>query len=273
MINRKTIACLFSITVLLSVTASAQEESKPAASDAAELAKKLANPVASLISVPFQNNTDVGIGDYNGSRNTLNVQPVIPISLSEKLNLITRVVLPIVSQYDITGEGTQQSGLSDALVSAFFSPAQPKNGLIWGAGPAILVPTATHDLLGTKKFGIGPTALILKQKNGWTVGGLINQIWSVAGDEDRPDVNQMFIQPFVNYNWKSGAGVGINSEITQNWEGETTSAYLNPTVSGVTKLGSQIVSLVIGPRIQVAAPDGSKSDFGVRAAMTFVFPK
>lgn len=249
------------------------QETKEETGSAAELAKKLANPVASLISLPFQNNMDVGIGELNGSRNTLNIQPVIPIKLSTNINLIARVVLPVVSQYNIYSEGSQQSGLSDAVVSAFFSPAEAKNGLVWGIGPAFLVPTATDDLLGTKKFGVGPTALVLKQANGWTIGALMNQIWSVAGDEDRADVNQMFLQPFLNYNWKSGAGVGLNSEITQNWEGSTTTAYINSTVSGVTKLGAQIVSLAVGPRIQVAGPEGSKSDFGVRAAVTFVFPK
>lgn len=258
---------------LLTFPSVAQEQAKPATTDAAEVAKKLANPVASLISVPFQNNLDVGIGNYNGSRNTMNIQPVIPIKLSTKLNLITRVVLPIISQHDITGENTQQSGLADAVVSAFFSPAEPKNGLVWGAGPAFLVPVATDDLLGTKKFGVGPTALILKQANGWTYGALVNQLWSVAGDEDAAEVNQMFLQPFLVYNWKTGAGVGVNSEITQNWVGETTVAFLNPTISGVTKLGKQIVSLVVGPRIQVAGLEGSKSDFGVRAQLTFVFPK
>jgi hypothetical protein len=247
-------------------------QEKPAAS-AEELAKKLANPVASLISVPFQNNTDVGIGPNNGSRNTLNIQPVIPISISPKLNLIGRVILPVITQQDITGENTKQSGLSDAVVSAFFSPAEAKNGLVWGAGPVFLVPTATDDFLGTKKFGVGPTALVLNQGGGWTYGALFNQIWSIAGDEDRSDVSQMFLQPFLAYNWKSGAGLGANMEITQNWETETTTAFLNPTVSGVTKLGKQIVSLVVGPRICLGAPEGAKSDFGVRAALTFVFPK
>ena len=260
------------LLVTFSITVNAQEE-KPAASDAAELAKKLANPVASLISVPFQNNTDVGIGDNNGSRNTLNIQPVIPIKLSAKLNLITRVVLPIVSQHNITGLGTQQSGLSDAVVSAFFSPAEAKNGLIWGVGPALLIPTATNNVLGTKKFGVGPTALILKQTLGWTIGALANQIWSIVGDANRSDVNQLFLQPFLTYNWKSGAGLGGNAEITQNWQASTTSVFINPTLSGITKLGTQIVSLAIGPRIQVAAPNGNKSALGIRAAVNFVFPK
>jgi hypothetical protein len=261
---------LLIITLSLFNNAFAQE--KPA-SDAAELAKKLSNPVASLISVPFQNNTDVGIGTYNGSRNTLNFQPVIPIKLSATINLITRYIIPIVSQYNIYNDRTQQSGMGDAVVSAWLSPAQPKNGLIWGAGPVFLIPSATNDLLGTKKFGVGPTALILKQTNGFTIGALANQIWSVAGDPNRSNVSQLFVQPFFSYNWKSGAGLGINAEVTQNWIGNATTAFINPTLSGITKFGKQIVSLAIGPRIQVVAPDGGKSDFGIRANITFVFPK
>jgi hypothetical protein len=249
------------------------QDEKPAASEAAELAKKLANPIASLITVPFQNNLDVNIGEHNGYRNTLNIQPVIPVKLSASLNLISRIILPVVSQNNITAKGTSQNGLSDALLSTFISPAQPKNGFVLGAGPALLLPIATDDLLSTKKFCIGPTALALRQTNGWTYGALINQIWSVAGDDNRADVNQMFLQPFLVYNWKSGAGLGVNSEITQNWEGSTTTAYINPTVSGVTKLGSQIVSLAIGPRFQVATPEESRSDFGIRAVITLVFPK
>lgn len=258
---------VFSFTV---GTVKAQE--KPA-QNAAELAKKLSNPIASLISVPFQNNTDVGIGAYNGSKNTLNFQPVIPISLSPKLNVITRVVLPIITQQDITASGVKQSGLSDAIVSAFFCPSEVKNGLTCGVGPAILVPTATNKLLGNEKFGVGPTAIILKQTNGWTYGALVNQIWSVAGSKDRADFNQMFIQPFMSYNWKSGAGAGGNFEIIQNWEGNVTVVYCNPTISGITKLGNQMVQLAVGPRIPVSVPAGSRPDFGVRVVFNLVFPK
>jgi hypothetical protein len=266
------------LTILLLIISSTftgivlAQETKPPVS-AEELAKKLSNPVASLISVPFQNNMDVGIGQYNGSKNTLNFQPVIPISMTAKYNLITRFIIPIVSQHDITGEGTSQSGLSDAVVSAWVSPAEAKNGLTWGVGPVFLVPIATNDFLGTKKFGVGPTALVLKQTHGWTFGALVNQIWSVAGASDRADVSQMFVQPFLSFNWKSGAGLGINAEITQNWIGNSTTAFINPIVTAVTKIGKQTISIVIGPRIQVAAAEGSKADFGVRTALFLVFPK
>ncbi|MFC5625504.1 hypothetical protein [Algoriphagus winogradskyi] len=129
--------------------------------DAAELAKKLANPIASLISVPFQNNTDYGIGDFKGSRNTMNIQPVIPISMSKDWNMITRIVIPVVTQYNITSPGEKQSGLGDAVMSAFFSPKNSEK-LTWGVGPALLLPIGTNDYLTTKKFGMGPTAIALK---------------------------------------------------------------------------------------------------------------
>jgi hypothetical protein len=262
------------ITVLNTFLVQAQKDtSKPPASDAADVAKKLANPIASLISMPFQNNLDVGIGENHGTRNTLNIQPVVPISLSSKLNLIARVVLPLISQQDVSAKDAKETGLADAVVSAFFSPAAAKKGLVWGAGPCFLVPTATNDLLGSKKFGVGPTAVILKQANGWTVGGLVNQIWSVAGDNQRPNVNQLFFQPFAGYNWKSGAGLVINSEMTKNWEAKTFTAFLNPVINGITKIGRQIVQLQVGPRIPLAAPEANRANFGVRASFVLVFPK
>jgi hypothetical protein len=268
-IRYKSLLLVFAFSLIMG-TVNAQDKPEESAAD---LARKLSNPIASLISVPFQNNTDVGIGEFNGSRNTLNFQPVIPISLSPKLNMITRLVLPIISQQDISAPGVNQSGLSDATISALFSPAEAKNGLTWGVGPIFLVPTATDKFLGTEKFGVGPTAIVLKQQNGWTYGALVNQIWSVAGNSDRTDVSQMFVQPFFVYNWQSGAGLGGNFEITQNWEGNSTSAYFNPTISGITQLGNQKVQLVVGPRIPVSIPEGSRPDFGIRAVISFVFPK
>ena len=190
--------------------------------------------------------------------------------MSDNLNLITRYIVPVISQYNFTGMGESQFGLSDAVVSAFFSPAESK--ITWGAGPVFLVPIGTDDNLTTKKLGIGPTAVALVQSHGWTYGGLINQIWSVAGSDERPDVNQLFFQPFVSYNWKSGAGVGVNMELTQNWEGSTTTVWLNPILTAVTSLGEQKTQFIIGPRINLAAPDGAKADLGLRAMIVLLFP-
>lgn len=241
-----------------------------AATSAEELAKKLANPIASLISVPLQSNFDVGIGAHNGSKMVLNVQPVVPITLSAKWNLITRYIVPIVSQYDITGENTSQSGLGDAVVTGFFSPTG--SAVTWGVGPAILIPTATEKVLGTEKFGIGPSVVALKQSNGWTIGGLANHIISIAGNEDRRDVNATFLNPFATYNWKSGAGITLNLEYTHDWENEIDVMVLNfPNFSGVTKFGKQTVSFGISPRWHFA-PE-TRPEYGIRGAVSMVFPK
>ena len=246
------------------------QEAKPALS-AEELAKKLSNPIASLISVPFQNNTDIGIGANNGARNTLNIQPVLPFRISENLNLITRIVMPVISQYNVTGVGTSEFGLGNTVLSAFFSPSNSKGGLTWGAGPSFILPGSTD--LSLKKLGIGPTAVALYQSKGYTVGALVNQIWGVAGKDSLDDLSMSFFQPFFSYNWKSGAGVGANFEISQNWVANTTSAWFNPTLTAVTSFGKQKTQFVIGPRFNLAAPDGSKADIGVRAVVVFLFPK
>jgi hypothetical protein len=273
--KQKGIICIFLFSFFYTATVFAQDERKSEANanDAAEIAKKLANPIGALISVPFQNNMDIDIGDFNGSRNTLNIQPIVPFNLTQRFSLITRYILPVISQHDITGENTHQSGLSDALVSGWISNRVVKNGFVWGLGTAFLIPTATNDVLGTKKLAIGPTAIFLKQAKGWTVGILINQIWSVAGSENTSAVNQMYLQPFLTYNWKSGTGLTVNSECTQNWEAKTTNAYINIMAGGIIKFGNQMVQLQIGPRIQVAAPEENVSPFGVRTAAIFVFPK
>jgi hypothetical protein len=247
------------------------KEAPPAANEALELAKKLANPIASLVSVPFQNNTYYGMGPYNGTQNVMFFQPVVPFKLNENLNLITRYIIPIITQYDITGENTSQSGLGDATISAFLSPSKTRNGLTWGVGPAFLVPTATDKYLGTGKFGIGPTAVILQQKSGFTYGALINQIWSVAGQADRSAVSQMFIQPFFIYNWKSGAGIGLVGSVTQNWETKTNSTTIAIPLTGITKFGKQIIQLAVAPQIPISGDP--KPDFGWRAQVTLIFPK
>lgn len=259
------------LPVILKAQNSDQTKPPPSADEAAELAKKLANPIASLISVPFQNNTFYGIGSLKGTQNVLNVQPVVPIKLTENLNLITRYIIPIVTQYNVTGEGASQSGLGDATLSAFFSPSKTKNGVTWGAGPAFLVPIATNSYLGTGKFGIGPTAVILKQANGFTYGALANQSWSVAGQSDVSAVSQLFVQPFFTYNWKSGAGIGVVGSITQNWETKTNNTTITVPFSGITKFGKQIIQLAVGPQFPVTG--NPIASFGWRAQLTLIFPK
>jgi hypothetical protein len=240
---------------------------------AAELAKKLQNPVAALISVPLQNNFDFGAGPTgNGFQYKMNIQPVMPFSLSEDWNLISRTIVPIVYQENIFGTSSQ-SGLSDTVQSLFFSPKAPTSGgWIWGAGPVLLLPTATDELLGTEKWGAGPTVVLLKQQNGWTYGALANHLWSFAGEDGRADVNATFLQPFVSYTTKKFTTFAVNTESTYDWKNSQWTVPLNASISQLVKFGKQPVSFTIGARYYTEKPDQGP-DWGLRFAVTFLFPK
>ena len=184
-----------------------------------DLAKQLANPISSLISVPMQNNFDFGGGPTgDGYRYSFDIRPVMPFSISDDWNLISRTIIPYIYQENIFGTSSQ-SGLSDTVQSLFFSPKEPtSDGWIWCAEPVLLLPTATDDLLGTEKWGAGPTAVALKQDGPWTYGALANHIWSYAGDDSRQEVNSTFLQPFVSYTTKRQTTFDISTESTYDWE-------------------------------------------------------
>jgi hypothetical protein len=237
----------------------------------AELAKQLQNPVASLISVPFQNNFEFNLGPTgDGFKYTLNFQPVIPVSLSKDWNLIIRTIVPIVSQDDVI-PGTSQSGLSDITQSFFFSPKKPVGGLILGFGPVMLYPSATDSLLCTERWGAGPTVLVLKQVGGWTYGALLNHIWSYAGDDQRDYVSSTFVQPFVSYTTKTKTTFGLNSESTYDWHNSQWTVPINLSVSQLVKLGKMPVQFALGAKYYAGGPSGAP-DWGVRFVVTPLFP-
>lgn len=240
--------------------------------NAADLAKKLANPVASLISVPLQYNVDFGIGPRNAQRHTLNIQPVIPFALNDDWNLITRTIIPLVCA-DSPAEGVpSRYGAGDINQSFFFSPKEPFHGWIWGAGPVFLWPSATDDLLGSGKFGAGPTAVLLKQESGWTYGILANHLWSYCGDSDRRSVNATFLQPFLAYQFPTNTTLTVNTESTYDWANRQWTVPVNLLVSQVLKVGNQPISLQIGPRYYAEGPTGGP-EWGLRFTLTFLFPR
>ncbi len=239
-----------------------------------DLAKQLQNPVASLISVPLQNNYDAHLGHRgDGFRYTLNVQPVIPFTLNADWNLITRTIVPVIQQDEIFPGSGNQLGLGDILASQFFSPKAPgPGGVIWGIGPAFFLPTATDELLGAEKFGLGPTAVLLKQSGPWTYGILANHIWSLAGTSRRENVNSTFMQPFLSYTFKKGLSLTANTETTYDWRHEQGTVPVNGIVSQVLRVGTQPVQLGMGGRYYPEVPDGGP-EWGVRVVVTFLFPK
>lgn len=260
---------LAALIVAWAIPACAQDD------QAAELAKKLANPIASLISVPLQYNYDEYGGANDGaSVSRLNIQPVIPFSLSEDWNLITRTIVPLIDQSDFPVAAMNESGLGDITASQFFSPKAPTaGGWIWGAGPVELLPTASEDVLGTEQWGFGPTAVVLKQSGPWTIGFLGNHIWSVAGDDDRADINATFLQPFVSYITKTKTTIGVNTESTYDWDADQWSVPMIAQVAQLFKIGPQIMQLSLAGKYWAEAPDNGPEDWGFRAQLTFLFPR
>lgn len=237
------------------------------ARNADELAKKLSNPVAALISVPIQYNYDETFGD-DGYRHTVNVQPVIPVSISEDWNLISRTILPILSQDDVI-PGTDQSGFGDIVQSIFFSPKAPtSSGIIWGVGPAAILPSGS-DEFSADTWALGPTAVVLKQTGRWTVGALANHLEDVSGDAE---ISATFVQPFLSYALGKGRTVTFNTESTYDWEAEQWTVPLNLTYSKVTRIGSQLVSIGGGVRGYLESPTGGP-DWGLRLVFTLLYPR
>jgi hypothetical protein len=245
------------------------------ADSAADLAQELTNPIANLITVPIQINLDRNIGlDDNGEKFFINVQPVIPVDINDDWLLITRTIVPVIYQKDIfPGEGSQ-SGLGDINEQLFFSPKKPTaSGLIWGAGAAILLPTATDARLGSKKWGIGPSFIAIAMPGRWTFGALGNHVWSFAGDDDRADISNTFMQPFFAYTWPSAWTVSMQTESTYNWKLEQWSIPVNAAAAKLVKIGKLPVSLQAGVGYWVESPDAGPEGWRFRLQANIVLPK
>jgi hypothetical protein len=252
-------------------SAGAAPSGEGASDSAAELAKKTLNPVADLISVPFQYNADFNIGPKDATRSTLNIQPVIPIGLNEDWNLIVRTILPVINIDSVADGVDSKNGIGDVTQSFFLSPKKPVDGWILGAGPAFLWPTGTDGLSG-RKWGLGPTAVALRQEHGWTYGMLANHIWSFAGSDSTANVNATFLQPFISYTFKTHTSITLNSETTYDWNESEAIVPVNLLVSQILKIGKLPVSIQAGPRYYAEGPSGN-ADWGFRFDFTLLFPE
>ena len=282
--------------LLLSTAVCAQQKPTDEEAQAQSLQKATQNPVASLISVPLQNNTNFDIGPFDRTQNVLNIQPVIPIGVSKQWNLIIRWITPIISQpapgtlnlevFGIeentpayfAGVAVQNNasvfGFGDMTPTFFLSPAKPGK-LIWGAGPVFVLPTATSKVLGQGKLSLGPSVVTLVQPGHWTIGALVNNAWSVAGSGGRPSVNQMLLQYFINYNLKKGWYITVQPIITANWEASSGNVWTVPFGGGIgriMKVGFQPVNLSAQFYGNAAHP-ANGSPWGMRLQLAFLFPK
>jgi hypothetical protein len=254
-------------------TASAQapEADTGGHADHAALAEQLQNPIANLTSVPLQSNFDFGIGQEAAFRYTLNFQPVVPISLSSDWSLISRTIAPIIYEEKTLPAGDDHAGLGDVLQSLFFVPAG-SSPITWGVGPALSLPTATSDTLGSQQWALGPTAIALAQPSPWTVGVLANHLWSVAGNDDRADVNSTFLQPFASYTTRTATSLSASLEAVHDWEGDSWSVPAILGLGQVFKVAEQPASVTLAGKYWLAGPEAGP-DWGARLVLTLLFPR
>ena len=244
------------------------------AQESSDIAKQAQNPIANLISVPFENDFYPHTGDDKKDSYVLEMKPVVPFRLSADWTLITRTVIPVIQEPDLDLGLNGTSGLGDVQESLFLSPAKA-GPVIWGAGPVISFPTATEKILGTKKLSLGPTVVVLRSQGHWLFGSLAQNLFSVAGPSGRPDVNQMLLQPFVNYNLPHKWYLTSSPIITANWEARSSQRWVVPVGGGVGKIvhfGKQPVNVYSQFFRNVQRPDGTSS-WSARFNMTFLFPK
>jgi opacity protein-like surface antigen len=237
------------------------------------LAQAAQNPIANMISLPFQNNTNFNVGPFRRTQDILNIQPVIPMTLNSDWNLISRTIVPLVSQPSPTIDSNTY-GIGDITQSLFFSPAHP-GSVIWGVGPVYTMPSASDTILGTGKVLVGPTAVALITPGHWVIGVLVNNQWSVGGDPNRAPVNTFLVQPFVNYNMARGWFLTYSPIISANWNAPSAQQWTVPIGGGVGrvfKVDGQAYNASVQAYYNAVRPNNA-ADWNLRLSVALLFPK
>jgi len=246
------------------------------ADNTAELAKKLANPIANLISLPIQVNYNNNFNPKeSGDQWLTNVQPVIPISLNDDWLVISRTIIPVVKQTNIPIQGSNESGLGDIQQQTFVSPKKLFDGWMWGVGAVVVADSASDKTLGSGKWSAGPTGVALKQEGPWTYGILSNYLSSFAGDSDRTYVSNLYIQPFLAYITSTYTTITVNTESSYNFNtssGSRWSTPINLDVYQMFKIGKHVIQAGGGVKYYAKSFENGADGWGARFQLTFLFP-
>lgn len=263
---------LASITAV-AVPAAAQGPApgEPAPGDVTALAKATQNPVADLLAIPLQFNFNSG-GDL-GDRTALNlnVQPVVPISLTSEWIVVARTIIPLYNLPDQSGDGA--SGVGDIVSELLVSSAEAST-FQWGVGPVFSLPTATLAPVRTGSWAAGPAAVGLVTTGRWVAGALATQTWTFADYGDRREVEQLQIQAFANFNFGQGWAVVAAPLIIADWTASSDNAWTVPLGGGLTwttHVGDQAVQLSAQYYRNLVYPDGGAAN-QLRFLVSFLFP-
>ena len=247
-----------------------------APSDASALAEKLQNPIADLISLPFQNNTTFNVGPNKGAQDILNIQPVIPIHINQDWNVITRTILPLVWSPSFQPAATVPPfGLAPITFSAFLSPTQTIDGWTWGIGPIVELPTITNKTLGSNVWGLGPAIVAVRTAHPWVYGLLVNTVFSLGGTSGPSGTRYTVttINPFINYNFGEGWFVGMSNVTTANWDagGEKWTLPVGAEFGRLVKIANKLpVNMLVGAYYNALRPAGAGT-WELRTQVTFIF--
>ena len=230
-----------------------------------DLAKIAQDPIANIISVPFQNNTTFGVGPFDRTMNVTNIQPVIPFADGK---VITRVILPIVNQPNVFAQSGNFNGIGDANLSVFYTK---KGKVSWGVGPVFNLPTA-GDNLGIQEWGVGPSVVGVIKPSNWVIGMLINNVWSMESD------NAAFtIQPFINYNLPKGYYLSTSPKVVANWEADSNNSWTIPMGIGVGKIvkpkGFLPFNIQVGADYLIESPEFTGGNWTFKFTFTALIPK
>jgi hypothetical protein len=235
----------------------------------ADLVTKLANPFRNLTTVPLETNLSYGPGPEHMPSYLLNFQPIVPFSLNRDWLLITRTILPVTDQ-PVSG-GNRKFGLGDTEVTLFLSPKSFAEGLMWAAGPLVLLPTATATELGRQKWGAGPAAVLGYQEGGWTTALLADQTWSFAGSGSE-NINETLIDPWLTYSWSNGLTVKAETEAVHDWTSAEWTVPLELGLSELLTIAKQPVS-VGWDLIYYAERTVTDPRWGLRFTLTFALSR